>query len=99
MQRHFHKWQTTFANTLFLICSAALLFFCVPTAHAQGCSMCRDTTAGSAPQVRAALRKAIPVLAVPAIALFVGFFVIARRTDLWHRTGSDAERQSGGEPL
>ncbi len=45
--------------------------------------MCRDTTAGSAPEIRTGLRKAIPVLAVPAIALFVGFFVVARRSDAW----------------
>jgi hypothetical protein len=54
-------------------------------ARAQGCSMCRDTTAGSAPQVRAGLRRAIPVLAVPAIGLFIAFFVVARRFDAWHR--------------
>jgi hypothetical protein len=53
-------------------------------ARSQGCSMCRDTTAGSAPQVRAGLRRAIPVLAIPAIALFIGFFVVAHRTDAWH---------------
>ena len=45
--------------------------------------MCRDTTAGSAPQVRAGLRRAIPVLAVPAILLFAGFLVLARRSDRW----------------
>ena len=55
-------------------------------ARAQGCSMCRDTTAGSAPQVRAGLRRAIPVLAIPAIGLFIAFFVVARRTDAWHRS-------------
>ena len=54
-------------------------------ARAQGCSMCRDSTAGSAPQVRAGLRRAIPVLAVPAIGLFIAFFVVAHRTDAWHR--------------
>jgi hypothetical protein len=54
-------------------------------ARAQGCSMCRDTTAGSAPQVRAGLRRAIPVLVIPAIALFIAFFVVARRFDAWHR--------------
>jgi hypothetical protein len=59
-------------------------------AHAQGCSMCRDTTAGSAPQIRAGLRRAIPILAVPAIALFVGFFVVARRTKTWHRPDPEA---------
>ena len=57
------------------VCLAILLFACAHTAHAQGCSMCRDTTAGAAPQIRAGLRKAIPILAIPAIALFVGFFV------------------------
>jgi hypothetical protein len=62
-----------------------MLLLSVLAAHAQGCSMCRDTTAGSAPQIRAGLRRAIPVLAIPAIALFVGFFVIARRTDTWNR--------------
>jgi hypothetical protein len=55
-------------------------------ARAQGCSMCRDTTAGSAPQVRAGLRRAIPVLAIPAIGLFIAFFVVARRFDAWHRS-------------
>ena len=63
---------------------AGLLLLSAP-AHAQGCSMCRDTTAGSAPQIRAGLRRAIPVLAIPAIALFIGFFVVARRVDAWHR--------------
>jgi hypothetical protein len=67
------------------LCLAALLLSSTPAAHAQGCSMCRDTTAGSAPKVRAALRRAIPVLAIPAIALFVGFFFVARRTDTWNR--------------
>ena len=60
---------------------AILLFTCALTAHAQGCSMCRDTTAGAAPQIRAGLRKAIPILAIPALALFLTFFVVARRTD------------------
>jgi hypothetical protein len=62
-----------------------LLLALAIAARAQGCSMCRDTTAGSAPQIRAGLRRAIPVLAIPAIALFVSFFVIARRTDTWNR--------------
>ncbi len=67
------------------ICLTALLFLLPLAAHAQGCSMCRDTTAGSAPEIRAGLRKAIPVLAIPAIGLFIAFFVIARRSDTWHR--------------
>ncbi len=65
-------------------CLVALFFACTLAAHAQGCSMCRDTTAGSAPQIRSGLRRAIPALAIPAIALFIGFFIIARRTDTWN---------------
>jgi hypothetical protein len=76
------------------ICLTALLFLLPLPAHAQGCSMCRDTTAGSAPEIRAGLRKAIPVLAVPAIALFVSFFVVARRSDAWHRVETDTEPSS-----
>ena len=67
-------------------CFLAMLLLFPVSAHAQGCSMCRDTTAGSAPQIRAGLRRAIPVLAIPAIALFIGFFVVARHTDAWHRS-------------
>jgi hypothetical protein len=51
--------------------------------------MCRDTTAGSGPQIRAGLRRAIPVLAIPAIALFLGFFAIARHTNTWHPPGDE----------
>jgi hypothetical protein len=66
------------------------LLLLVPLAgHTQGCSMCRDTTAGSAPQVRAGLRRAIPVLAIPAILLFGGFLVAARRTDAWQQQHRD----------
>ncbi|MGI8771371.1 MAG: hypothetical protein ACR2JE_08030, partial [Acidobacteriaceae bacterium] len=53
---------------------------CIPRTLAQGCSACRDTTAGSAPQVRAGLRRAIPVLAVPALGIFIGTLVLARRS-------------------
>ena len=68
-----------------------LLLLCTFAAHAQGCSMCRDTTAGSAPQVRAGLRRAIPVLAIPAILLFGGFLVAARRTDAWERRSDEKQ--------
>ncbi len=45
----------------------------------QGCSMCRDATAGSAPQTRKAFRRAIPLLGIPAIAIFSGALVLARK--------------------
>jgi hypothetical protein len=47
-----------------------LLSVPVPGILGQGCSLCRDTTAGSAPQVRKSLRMAIPILAIPAVGLF-----------------------------
>jgi hypothetical protein len=50
------------------------------TGHAQGCSICRDTTAGSAPHMRQGIRRAILVLGVPAGAIFLGILLIARRT-------------------
>ena len=78
--------------------SLAILFFaCTLAAHAQGCSMCRDTTAGSAPQIRSGLRRAIPILAIPAIALFVGFFALARRSDTWHRSDPDLTHSSAAD--
>lgn len=60
----------------------AVLFSLSPQSllRAQTCSMCRDTTAGSAPQMRAGLRRAIPVLGIPAAALFLGMLVVAVKT-------------------
>ena len=83
---------------LMRLCLAALLFTCALTVHAQGCSMCRDTTAGSAPRIRAGLRRAIPVLAIPAIALFIGFFALARRSDAWHPPEADPPNTSVNDP-
>ncbi len=48
-------------------------------ARAQGCSQCRDTTAGSAPQARKSMRIAIPLLGFPAIGIFAGAVVLAKR--------------------
>lgn len=73
-----------------LLC-ALLLMAAATVAHAQGCSMCRDSTAGSAPQVRAGLRRAIPILALPAIALFVGLLAVARRSDSWHQASRNED--------
>jgi hypothetical protein len=47
---------------------------------ALGCPMCRDTTAGSAPQVQRGLRRAIPVLGIPAGGVFLGILFVAFRT-------------------
>lgn len=61
-------------------CIAAVLAaaMCVPaTGHAQGCSLCRDTAAGSAKKAREGLRRGILVLGVPAGAVFAGILVVA----------------------
>ena len=63
------------------IAALALALSAVPVAFAQGCSLCRDTAAGSSPQMRKALRRAIPMLGVPATGIFLGILVIARRFD------------------
>jgi hypothetical protein len=62
----------------FLLVLAALLAFSA-LSQAQGCSLCRDTTAGSAPRVRQGLRRAILVLGVPAGAVFLGILIVARK--------------------
>lgn len=41
------------------------------------CAACRDATAGSAPQARAGLRRAIPILGVPAFFIFSGILLFA----------------------
>jgi len=46
---------------------------------AMACPMCRDTTAGSTPQARKALRLAIPLLGIPALGIFAGAFLLAGR--------------------
>jgi len=48
--------------------------------HAQ-CSICRDATAGTSPQMRRSLRRAIPILGIPAVLLFCGILFIAVRRD------------------
>lgn len=54
---------------------------CLPVAgHAQGCSVCRDTSAGSAPKEREGLRRGILVLGLPAGAAFLGILAVAWKT-------------------
>jgi hypothetical protein len=47
--------------------------------HAQGCSLCKDATAGSAPRQREALRHAILILGIPASGIFLGILIVARK--------------------
>lgn len=61
-----------------LIAATLAAGMCVPAmSHAQGCSLCRDTTAGSAPRAREGLRKGILVLGIPAGIVFVGILGVA----------------------
>jgi len=72
-----------------LLAFAILLSVAAPVC-AQGCSLCRDTTAGSAPRARQTLRRAILVMAIPAGSIFVGILVIARKMNA--REGSNGSR-------
>jgi predicted MFS family arabinose efflux permease len=56
-----------------------MLLWASPVSHAQGCSLCRDATAGSTPRVRQGLRRGVIALGIPAGAIFVGVLVLARR--------------------
>jgi hypothetical protein len=66
-------------RTLALLMPLAAVLAFPAFASAQGCSMCRDTAAGSAPQVRQSLRRAIPVLGVPAAMVFLAMLAVAFR--------------------
>ncbi len=63
---------------VFLTTLAGALAFPALT-NAQGCSMCRDTAAGSSPQMRQSLRRAIPVLGIPAAAAFLAMLGVTYR--------------------
>lgn len=65
---------------IFRLILLGLLLHPPTAAHAQGCSLCKDATAGSAPRVRAGFRRAILVLGIPAGAIFVVILVIARNS-------------------
>ena len=51
------------------------------SAHAQGCSACRQATAGSTPRQQAGLRRGILVLGLPAGAVFLGVLIVARKIE------------------
>jgi hypothetical protein len=67
-----------------LVFVLAALLSAVSAAKAQGCSQCRDTAAGSTPQMRQALRRVILLLGLPAGGLFVAILVVARRIESPH---------------
>jgi hypothetical protein len=64
-----------------VVCLGVVLLLSAVTGWGQGCSACRDTTAGSAPRAREGLRRAIWVLGVPAGGICVAVFLIARRIE------------------
>jgi hypothetical protein len=62
-----------------LILLAALLAI-TPSAHAQGCTQCRDNAAATPPKTQAAYRHAIIFLVVSAGTLFTGTVVLLKRS-------------------
>jgi hypothetical protein len=63
----------------FFAIALSIAFAAPSSLKAQGCALCRDATAGSTPQARKALRLAIPLLGIPAVGIFAGVLLIARR--------------------
>jgi len=74
---------------------AALIGLAVQ-AHGQGCSLCKDATAGSSPKAREGLRRAILVLGIPAGAIFLAVLVIARNSQPRQIEPSSGQRPSPG---
>ena len=63
---------------------ATLVFFAVALAlplrsDAQGCSLCKDATVGSAPRQRQAFRRAILIMGYTSCVIFLGILAVARR--------------------
>jgi hypothetical protein len=58
---------------------SALLTVASASAHAQGCTQCRDNAAATPPATQRAYRHAIVLLTVTAGALFVGTVAILKR--------------------
>ncbi|HTW45830.1 MAG TPA: hypothetical protein VMD58_09815 [Acidobacteriaceae bacterium] len=56
--------------------------------RAQGCSLCRDTTAGAPAKEREGMRRGILVLGIPAGGVFVGILAVA-----WKMKPKDEERE------
>jgi hypothetical protein len=48
--------------------------------YAQGCTQCRDNTAGTSPATQRAYRHAIALLAVTATGIFAGAVTLMRRS-------------------
>ncbi|MGC2161924.1 MAG: hypothetical protein WA634_08455 [Silvibacterium sp.] len=60
-----------------MMAALAAMLWLPAMSHAQGCSLCRDSTAGSSAKTREGLRRGILVLGIPAGAVFVGILVLA----------------------
>jgi len=60
-----------------MLAALAVMLYVPTPSRAQGCSLCRDTTAGSAPKAREGLRKGILVLGIPAGGVFLGILGVA----------------------
>jgi len=56
-----------------------LCLFLAPTAHAQGCAQCLDSTQATPPAVQAAYRHAILLLGSAAATLFIAATLLLRR--------------------
>lgn len=65
--------------SVMLACLMLACLMCASAAQAQGCSACKDSVAGASAKTQQGFRRAIPVLAIPAAALFVAMLLVSRR--------------------
>ncbi|HEY0785199.1 MAG TPA: hypothetical protein VGD62_04960 [Acidobacteriaceae bacterium] len=69
------------ARPVALTLLALSLGLAAPLAPAQGCTACRDATAGSAPRARQGLRRGIAVLGSACAGVLVAICVVAGKIE------------------
>jgi len=62
---------------------AILLLLVASPAHAQGCSMCYTAAAAQSEKGKVALNAGILFLLTPAVGLFCGVVILARKHRAW----------------
>jgi hypothetical protein len=66
-----------------ILCLAILIACVAPLAYSQGCAMCYEAGAAQSEAGQAALNTAILWLFMPAIGIFCGVVIVARKHRAW----------------
>jgi hypothetical protein len=76
LRAEIRSWKAVWLLAALMAASIALVCLLAPHLAAQGCAMCYQNAAASGGQGRAALRRGILILLVPALSLFSGIFAL-----------------------